>query len=126
MSSTGGLTDKHGRGCILTPETKQWQCDNGKAPTSGFTIGSDGTLGYSSGSDFFACPTGNNGGWNLYTETLMGEPGCVEVKLAADNCKAQTLKEEKPTPPPSKCPAELPLEGGWEVCCGSCPGLLTS
>jgi hypothetical protein len=113
-----GLTDRHGRGCILTPPTKQWQCDAGASPTSGFSIASDGALGYKSSSQFYACPTGQNGGYNLYTASLDGEPGCVPVKLMADNCLAEKPSSNNPAPPANQCPANLPKDS-YEVSASS-------
>ena len=112
LTSTG-LTDSHGRGCILTPPTTQWQCDAGATPTPGFSIGPDGSLTYNGGTQYFTCPTEDHGGWNLYSNTLAGEPKCEPVHLIADSCVASTPPATPPTstgPPavPSKCPAELP------------------
>ncbi|KAF4636356.1 hypothetical protein G7Y89_g1720 [Cudoniella acicularis] len=53
------ITDANGRGCILTPPTSQFQCDVGATPTSGFTVGCDGTLSYIGGGEFYECQTGD-------------------------------------------------------------------
>ncbi|KJX92954.1 GPI anchored cell wall protein [Zymoseptoria brevis] len=107
INSSGGLTDGNGRGCIVTKATLQFQCDQGTTAMPGFSIASDGKLSYKSNSDLFACPTGDNGGFNIYTQKLYGEPGCVPVTLSSDNCKAPA-PAPAPMTPTSSCPAELP------------------
>lgn len=96
------MTDQSGRGCILTPPTTQFQCDVGAAPASGFSVGCDGTLSLNGNKGFSACPTGDNGGYNIYTTSPAGQGGCVSVTLTADNCKSGC-----PAPAPKTCPAAL-------------------
>ncbi|KAF2207425.1 hypothetical protein CERZMDRAFT_102323 [Cercospora zeae-maydis SCOH1-5] len=110
INTQGGLVDSNGRGCILTPPTSQWQCDAGAQPTKGFYVGADGILGYNSSSQFWACPTGDNGGWNIYgNQPLPNEPKCVPTKLFADKCKASEPPADNPAPPESsQCPGYLP------------------
>jgi hypothetical protein len=103
--SNGGLTDSNGRGCILTPPTTQFQCDVGAAPTIGFSVNSNGDLTYNGNNQFYACATGDNDGYNIYTTTSDAQTGCVGITLAADNCKVPT---PAPAPaPPTTCPAAL-------------------
>ncbi|KAH0340534.1 hypothetical protein KCU81_g6784, partial [Aureobasidium melanogenum] len=79
--NNGGLTDENGRGCILTPPTTQFQCDVGAAPTTGFAVSSSGDLTYNGNTQFYACATGDNGGYNIYTTTSSAESGCVKITL---------------------------------------------
>jgi hypothetical protein len=72
----------------------------------GFSIDAQGKLSYKSSSDLFACPTENNGGYNIYTQKLQGEPDCVPVTLSADNCKAPA-PTPVPTTPVLSCPRKL-------------------
>ncbi|QIW96619.1 hypothetical protein AMS68_002137 [Peltaster fructicola] len=106
LDSNGGLTDQSGRGCILTPPTTQWQCDVGATPTSSFSVGCDGKLQYKGSSDFWACSTGDNGGYNIYDQSIQGEPSCTQITLQSDNdsCKSGCA----PPPPSSGCPRDLP------------------
>ena len=83
------LTDSAGRGCIFTSPTTQFQCDAGASPTTGFSIGCNGTLSFDDGSNFNACPTGDNGGFNLYSAAPSGQEGCVSVSITADGCKPE-------------------------------------
>jgi Ubiquitin 3 binding protein But2 C-terminal domain len=131
MGAEGGMFDRSGRGCILTPPTTQFQCDVGASPTSGFSIGCDGTLSYNDNSHFVACQTGDNS-WNVYTTTGLGQTGCVDITLNADSCgsdcapaspssvppspvyPSSLLSTPLPSPPPSSpsptpktCPADL-------------------
>ncbi|CAD0087873.1 unnamed protein product [Aureobasidium vineae] len=110
IDSKGGLTDGTGKGCILTPPTSQFQCDAGASPTDGFSVSCDGTLSFDGNTDFKSCPTGDNGGYNIYTTAPAGQGGCVSIKLSADNCKSGC---PAPAPPaPKTCPAAL--SGAYE------------
>ena len=109
IDSKGGLTDGNGRGCILTPPTTQFQCDVGASPTDGFSVSCDGALSYKGNTDFKACPTGDNGGYNIYTVAPAGQGGCVSITLGADNCKSGC---PAPAPAPKTCPAAL--SGAYE------------
>ncbi|KZF26270.1 hypothetical protein L228DRAFT_264689 [Xylona heveae TC161] len=102
IDSNGGLTDGNGRGCILTPPTTQFQCDSGATPTGGFSVGCDGSVSYNGNSNFQACPTGENGEYNIYTTAPSGQGGCVTITLNADSCHSGC-----PPPPPKQCPADL-------------------
>ncbi|KAH0035121.1 hypothetical protein KCU78_g2113, partial [Aureobasidium melanogenum] len=81
--NNGGLTDENGRGCILTPPTTQFQCDVGASPTTGFAVNSNGDLTYNGSTQFYACATGDNGGYNIYTTTTGAETGCVAITLSS-------------------------------------------
>ncbi|KKA22861.1 GPI anchored cell wall protein [Rasamsonia emersonii CBS 393.64] len=90
IDSSGGIKDSSGRGCILTPPTSQFQCDQGAAPTNGFSISPEGTLLYQGSSHFVACETGDNGELNLYTNPPSNAvTGCKEITLTASGCKGQ-------------------------------------
>ncbi|KAG9658116.1 hypothetical protein KCU64_g4736, partial [Aureobasidium melanogenum] len=81
--NNGGLTDENGRGCILTPPTTQFQCDVGASPTTGFAVNSNGDLTYNGNTQFYACATGDNGGYNIYTTTTSAQTGCVAITLSS-------------------------------------------
>ncbi|KAH8816453.1 ubiquitin 3 binding protein But2 C-terminal domain-containing protein [Xylogone sp. PMI_703] len=83
--NNGAITDSAGRGCILTPPTKQWQCDSGATPTPGFSIGGSGQLTYSGNTVFYACPASDTE-WNIYTTPVAGQQKCVEISLTATGC----------------------------------------
>ncbi|KAJ5201985.1 uncharacterized protein N7498_006648 [Penicillium cinerascens] len=86
INSSGGITDSHGRGCILTPPTTQFQCDQGASPTTGFSVSSSGQLEYNGSPQFIACETGQNHGLNIYTKNSTAVTQCVNVNLKADSC----------------------------------------
>jgi hypothetical protein len=113
VNGDGGIYDSKHRGCILTPPTTQWQCDEGAKPTKGFSVSNNGTLLYEGASTFWTCPTGDHGGWydlsffyiqpssiaqlcfsgvltfdlrNLYSKPVEGQLACAPVSLYADNC----------------------------------------
>lgn len=111
IDTTGGLTDASGRGCIFTDPTSQFQCDVGATPSPGFSVGCDGTLAYENDTKFIACPTGDNGGYNLYTTAPGGQQDCVSTTLTADNC--QSGCPAAATTPAKTCP--LDLSGAYEV-----------
>ncbi len=117
IRADGGIFDQNGRGCIVTPATTQLQCDAGANPTTGFSIGCNGTLSYNGKSRFVACPTGGNG-WNIYTTAGLGQPGCVDVTLKADSCHSgcpesstaspsATPSPSSPSSAPKTCPTDL-------------------
>ncbi|KAL3473580.1 ubiquitin 3 binding protein But2 C-terminal domain-containing protein [Aspergillus californicus] len=90
IDSDGSITDNSGRGCILTPPTTQFQCDQGAKPTPGFSINSNGEIEYNGSTDFVACETGENGGLNLYTTPDSSDvTGCRSVTLNTDGCSGQ-------------------------------------
>lgn len=73
-------------------------------------MGCDGTLSSNGNSNFFACQTGDNGELNIYTQTGLGQTGCVSIKLTADGCKSGCPAPPPPPPPPpapKTCPAAL-------------------
>ncbi|KAI7554812.1 hypothetical protein KC331_g280 [Hortaea werneckii] len=78
--SNGMITDKSGRGCILTPPTTQFQCDKGASPDGGFSVGSGGNLQHNGDSTFYACPA-DTGEYNIYTQKVDGQSKCVKVTL---------------------------------------------
>lgn len=81
----GTITDGHGRGCILTPPTTQFQCDQGAIPQDGFSVSNSGLLQYNSSAQFHVCPTGDNGAYNIYTVPPPGQGGCGLVTLGTGN-----------------------------------------
>ncbi|KAK3719555.1 hypothetical protein LTR37_004413 [Vermiconidia calcicola] len=134
INSNGGLTDGEGRGCIWTPPTTQNQCDVGAKPDAGFEVGCNGTVSYKGGSAFYACDTGDNGGKNIYSEPLKGEPTCQPIWLVADDCKTNCVLTSTITadcttsspvppastnvpPPPKNSPPPQPPKA-------ECPGVL--
>lgn len=71
----------------LTTEepTTQIQCDQGKKPTKGFSIGSNNTLLYQGSSSFFACPATDTE-YNIYVSPNFGQKKCFPVMLQSDGC----------------------------------------
>ncbi|GES62407.1 GPI anchored cell wall protein [Aspergillus terreus] len=86
IDSNGAITDENGRGCIVTDDTTQFQCDAGATATPGFSINSQGQLSYNGDSGFVACATGQNGGMNLYTTESDKVTQCKDISLMADSC----------------------------------------
>ncbi|KAF3052451.1 hypothetical protein E8E11_009127 [Didymella keratinophila] len=94
--SNGGFTDSNGRGCILTPPTTQFQCDVGASPTTGFAIGSSGSVTYNGSSKFYACPA-TDSEYNVYTTPVAGQDKCVEITLSsAGSCGAGSGQSSAP------------------------------
>lgn len=81
--SNGGIIDAHGRGCVVTytnDATHQFQCDEGRPPTYGFAIASNGSILYQGNDQFYACPYEYE--YNVYTQWLQGQDKCRPVKLS--------------------------------------------
>ncbi|KAI9933688.1 hypothetical protein MW887_004759 [Aspergillus wentii] len=110
ISPDASITDGSGRGCILTPPTTQFQCDQGANPTKGFSISPSGMLDFQGSSNFIACDTGQNGGFNIHTTPSDALGQCKTIQLTADACAAPA-----PTPTSTKSPAS-----------SSCPTTLSS
>ncbi|KAH7327024.1 hypothetical protein BKA65DRAFT_61319 [Rhexocercosporidium sp. MPI-PUGE-AT-0058] len=81
----GKVTDDSGFGCLLTEGIEQLQCDQGKSPIPGFSIGSNGSFSYSKDTKFYACPASDSE-WNVYTTPVEGQKKCVEITLTASGC----------------------------------------
>ncbi|OJJ44523.1 hypothetical protein ASPZODRAFT_153460 [Penicilliopsis zonata CBS 506.65] len=90
--SDGKITDSSGRGCILTPPTTQFQCDEGASPTTGFSISSEGELEYNGSTKFIACETGDDNERNIYTTDSSALSSCVDITLSADSCSTCASK----------------------------------
>ncbi|KAJ6006925.1 hypothetical protein N7451_004869 [Penicillium sp. IBT 35674x] len=82
------ITDSEGRGCVITSETTQFQCDEGATGTSGFSLASSGLLSFDSSSSFIACQTGEDNGSNIYTTNSTSVTECVSIQLTGDSCGA--------------------------------------
>ncbi|RAK86490.1 hypothetical protein BO79DRAFT_210308 [Aspergillus costaricaensis CBS 115574] len=105
IDSNGGITDSSGRGCVVTSETTQFQCDLGKSPMSGFSITSSGELEYNGDADFVACQTGDNNELNLYTTENSSVTGCENIKLTADSCSGSGAGSVGSSSAPASTPA---------------------
>jgi hypothetical protein len=107
------ITDANGRGCILTPPTSQFQCDEGAAPTAGFSVGCDGTIAYNGGTTFWECQTGDNGEANVYL--WPGGTNCGEITLKASSCfSGCPVPTPAPTPAPAPVGCPTNLAGAYE------------
>ncbi|KAK2613185.1 hypothetical protein N8I77_000112 [Diaporthe amygdali] len=86
----GGITDQNGFGCIVTdPPTTQFQCDQGKEPTKGFSISPNNTLLYQGSPSFFACPA-TDAEYNIYVSPNFGQQKCFPITLQTSGCGSQT------------------------------------
>ncbi|KAH7130338.1 putative GPI anchored cell wall protein [Dendryphion nanum] len=86
-----GVWDQKGHGCILAPETFQWQCDLHTKPTKGFSLDCSGKLTYHGKDRFFACPVNDRGEWNIYLKPLPGQLKCVPITLSSENSSQKTV-----------------------------------
>lgn len=105
-SRIAGLKDQNGFGCIIAGRERQFQCDHGKAPFTGWNVGCDGIVTFQGSATFWSCATGDHGGYNIYTDQLPGDY-CTMVTLIADaqchaSCKTPTVPQlpKTPTVPP--------------------------
>ncbi|EOD49069.1 putative gpi anchored cell wall protein [Neofusicoccum parvum UCRNP2] len=101
-----GLKDQNGFGCILAGSVKQFQCDHGKPSWAGWDVLCDGQVAIRGDKTFSMCPTGDFGGYNIYTRPIPFQGGCIDIILTADQgqCRA-TCNPQPPKrlPKPKKC-----------------------
>ncbi|PSS28310.1 hypothetical protein M430DRAFT_63452 [Amorphotheca resinae ATCC 22711] len=102
--SNGAITDSNGRGCILTPEVEQFQCDSGAAPTGGFAISSSGEISHNGSETFYACPASDTE-WNIYTTPVVGQKKCVTIGLTASGCYSSSASSSPASSTGSKTTA---------------------
>ncbi|KAJ5528376.1 hypothetical protein N7513_012535 [Penicillium frequentans] len=91
------ITDSEGRGCVVTSETTQFQCDEGATGTSGFSLASSGLLSFDSSSSFIACQTGEDNGRNIYTTNSTSVTECISIQLTGDSCGAAASSSVAPS-----------------------------
>ncbi|KEQ75644.1 hypothetical protein M436DRAFT_41835 [Aureobasidium namibiae CBS 147.97] len=101
----GKITDKNGRGCILTGPTTQFQCDQGASPTGGFSVASSGQVEHDGDATFYACPVDDNGNYNIYTKPLDNMPKCVKVGLSSADGTCAAPSSAPVSSAPSSAPA---------------------
>jgi len=101
----GKITDKNGRGCILTGPTTQFQCDQGASPTGGFSVASSGQIEHDGDATFYACPVDDNGNYNIYTKPLDNMPKCVKVGLSSADGTCAAPSSAPASSAPSSAPA---------------------
>ncbi|KAK0609118.1 hypothetical protein DIS24_g12480 [Lasiodiplodia hormozganensis] len=82
------LYDQNHFGCILAGWEKQFQCDHGKASWTGWHIGYEGIVTLHGSAQWWACPTGDHSGHNIYKAPLPGDY-CSEVTLVANRCPGE-------------------------------------
>lgn len=80
--SDGGYADSNGRSCVLTPSATQFQCNNGVDPTTGFAVGSGGSVTCKGSSKLYACPA-TNSEYNAHTSPVESQEKCVEIFCAS-------------------------------------------
>ncbi|THY81570.1 hypothetical protein D6C91_04641 [Aureobasidium pullulans] len=99
--NNGQITDKNGRGCVITGPTDQFQCDQGASPTEGFSITSSGQVEFNGDDQFYACPSDDNGNYNVYTKPVENMPKCVKVSLSSADgtCAAPSSAPASSAPP---------------------------
>ncbi|KAJ5887107.1 hypothetical protein N7504_011154 [Penicillium tannophilum] len=103
------ITDSEGRGCVVTSETTQFQCDEGATGTSGFSLASSGLLSFDSSSSFIACQTGEDNGRNIYTTNSTSVTECISIQLMGDSCGAAASSSVASSPVASTPVAPSPV-----------------
>lgn len=100
----GRIVDAHNRGCILTPPTTQFQCDEGVPGDAGFSVVGDQLL-YRGSSAFIACPVDGYGQFNIYTKGVSDQ--CQPIHLAAHGNCTKPLPPPPPPAPTTPCPESV-------------------
>ncbi|KAJ5295056.1 hypothetical protein N7508_009877 [Penicillium antarcticum] len=126
------ITDSEGRGCVVTSETTQFQCDEGSTGTSGFSLASSGSLEFDGSSSFIACATGLNGGDNIYISNSTSVTQCTKIQLTGDSCfaaassSASKLSSTPYAVPTSAVPVPIPAISSVAGAVGSSAPMWTS
>ncbi|OJD36808.1 gpi anchored cell wall protein [Diplodia corticola] len=106
-----GLYDQKHFGCILAGWEEQFQCDSGKMSWSNWHIGYEGIVTIQGSASWWACPTGDHNGYNIYKKPLPGQRYCSQVALVADECHAVEDSVSAPTHPDGPEDAPTDEEG---------------
>ncbi|KAK0271774.1 hypothetical protein LTR35_013250 [Friedmanniomyces endolithicus] len=61
----------------------------------------NGTIAYDRDDTFYSCPTGDNGGWNIYLKPVKGQDKCMPVWLKVDACFSGCAPTATPCTPSS-------------------------
>ncbi|KAF2770808.1 hypothetical protein EJ03DRAFT_269826 [Teratosphaeria nubilosa] len=84
--SNGRIKDSSGRGCIITPEASQFQCDLNRPASPGFSITSSGQLLHNGTSTFYGCPATDTT-YNIYDVPVPNQLKCRSISLSiSGNC----------------------------------------
>ncbi|KAK7518290.1 ubiquitin 3 binding protein But2 C-terminal domain-containing protein [Phyllosticta citriasiana] len=107
--NNGGITDSNGRGCIVTDASGQFQCDQGKTPATGFSVGGNGTLVFNGKAQFYGCPAAD-GEDNIYTRPVQSQDKCVPVMLSTGGqCSSSSGGQGTPS---GSVPFSTPVASG--------------
>lgn len=68
---------------IFPAEASQFQCDEGAAPVTGFSIDSKDTIAYAGSSAFYACPATDTE-YNIYTQPVKDQAKCTIVSYTSE------------------------------------------
>ncbi|KAH9832760.1 GPI anchored cell wall protein [Teratosphaeria destructans] len=84
--NNGRIKDSSGRGCIITPEASQFQCDLNRPASPGFSITSSGQLLHNGSSTFYGCPATDTT-YNIYNVPVPDQLKCRSISLSiSGNC----------------------------------------
>jgi hypothetical protein len=78
------LFDGLNHNCLIWPSTLQFQCTQGAAGATNFTLANDGNLMHDASEKWFACPApgpGDDGSYNIFSDALQNTTGCESVTL---------------------------------------------
>ena len=84
------------------------------SPTTGFAVNSNGDLTYNGNTQFYACATGDNGGYNIYTSVTSAQTGCVKIglntggKCSGSNGSGSSSAKQSSAPPASQPASSAP------------------
>jgi hypothetical protein len=128
MNNSHSLFDSLNHNCLIWPSTLQFQCTQGAAGLTNFTLADDGNLMHDASEKWFACPAagpGNDGSYNIFSDALQNTTGCESVTLrtgsfscaaegrppASSSAAPTTLSTPAPASPTSSatqsCPTDL-------------------
>jgi hypothetical protein len=84
FNGSHSLYDGLNHNCLIWPSTFQFQCTQGTAISTNFTLADDGNLIHDASEKWFACPAagpGHDGSYNIFSDALQNTTGCESVTL---------------------------------------------
>jgi hypothetical protein len=121
MNNSHSLFDGLNHNCLIWPSTLQFQCTQGAAGLSNFTLADDGNLMHDASEKWFACPAagpGDDGSYNIFSDALQNTTGCeiVTLRTGSFSCAAEGRPPASSSAAPTASPTAPPTSSATQSC----------